>query len=135
MMTAPLVTKPAAGHRPAEQLGHRRANIDIDGRVVAGERIGKVRERLAVVVDGLAAERKRKDALGLIAVGLLAEGIEDGALVDGGAHRQRVLLAGVEYDVVDEDGADTLRLSGLGAEEVVVERGVALDGVRMSGET
>ncbi len=99
------------------------ANGDVDSLVVGGEGVGEVGEGLAVVDDTLAADLEGQDAA-LLAVGLLAKGGDDGAVVDGGAHLVLV-VAGAEGQVVDEDGADLL------AEEVVVEGDVALDRVSM----
>lgn len=83
------------------------------------EGVGKVGEGLAKVLDRLAAEDEGEHALLLVAVGPGAEGREDGAVVDGGAQGELV-LAGVEDDVVNINGADFL------AQKVVVEGSVSL---------
>jgi len=106
--------------RVSKKLGHWSANVDIDGLVVAGQGVGEVAEGLAVVDNSLAAQLEGKNTLGLITVRLLAESLEDRAVVDGSAHGELVLLAGVQNDVVDEDGTDLL------AENVVAEGGIAL---------
>jgi hypothetical protein len=111
----------AAGNGIApEEPGHGGADVDVDRLVVRAEGVGKVGDGLAEVLDRLAAEHQGEHTLLLVAVGLGAESREDGAVVDGGAHGERV-LAGIEDNVVDVDGADLL------AQEVVVEGGIALD--------
>lgn len=115
---SPLVAEAAAGNDDAERGVDGLANGDLDRLVVGGQGVGEVGQRLAVVNDRLAADLEREDAL-VLAVRLLAEGFNDGAVVDGGAHGVDV-VAGAEREVVDVDGADLL------AEEVVVEGDVAL---------
>ena len=117
----------AARNGPAEEPGHRGADVDVDRLVVRAEGVGKIAEGLAVVHDGLAAEHEREHALLLVAVGLGAEGGEHGAIVDGGAHG-KLVLAGEEEDVVDVNGADVL------SEEVVEESGVTLRRCQWEGE-
>lgn len=96
-------------------------NGDIDGLVGAAEGVGVVLEVLAVVGDLLARELEGEEAV-VLAVWLLGEGGEDGALGDVGVHGE-VVEAGAEDHVVHVGGADLLAL------EVRGERGVALDRV------
>jgi hypothetical protein len=96
-------------------------NGDVDGLVGAAEGVGVVLEVLAVVGDLLARELEGNEAV-LLAVWLLGESGEDGALGDVGVHGE-VVEAGAEDHVVHVGGADVLAL------EVRSERGVALDGV------
>jgi len=118
-----LVLAAAAGDGDVEVGLDSLADGDLDGLVVGSEGVGEVGQGLAVVDDSLAADLEGQDAA-LLAVGLLAEGGDDGGVLDGGAHLVLV-VAGAEGQVVDEDGADLL------AEEVVVEGDVALCGVSM----
>lgn len=117
----PLVTttaEAAARDDDAQRLVHGLPNRDLDGLVVGSEGVGEVGQRLAMINDRLSADLERQDAL-LLAVRLLAERVDDGLIFDRGAHRVLV-HAGAEDEVVDENCADLL------AQEVVVERGVAL---------
>lgn len=109
-----------------KKLGHRSADVDINGLVVAGQGVGEVAEGLALVENGPAAQLEGKNTLGFITVGLLAESLENRAVVDGSAHGELILLAGVEHDVVDENGADLL------AEKEVAEGGIALGKISKS---
>ncbi len=116
--------KTAARDRAAEKLGHRRADINVDSLVVCPQSIGKVAERLAVVDHLLAANGERQYTLGLVTVRLLSESLNNGPIVDGGTQGERVIQAGSEDDVVNEDGTDRL------SEEIVVECAIALRGPR-----
>lgn len=95
------------------------SNIDGNGLVRRSKRVGEVRERLAVVDNRLAPDLERKDALGLIAVRLLDEGVENGLLLDGGAHLGDG-DAWPEREVVNVDGTNLV------SKEIVVEGAVAL---------
>ena len=109
-----------AGDGDADRLLKGATNVDFNGLVVGAESIAEVVEVLAVVDDGLAANLEGKDTLGLVAVGVRAESVEDGTIFDGGAHEVLVDLAGADEEVVNEDGAD------FSAKEVVVESHIAL---------
>lgn len=109
-----------AGDGDADRSLKGATDVDFNGLVVVVESIAKVVEVLAVVDDGLAANLEGEDALGLVAVGVLAESVENGTVLDGGAHEVLVDLAGADEEVVNENGAD------FGAEEVVMESHIAL---------
>lgn len=89
-----------------------------DGLVGGPEGVGEVGQRLAVINDRLAADLEGEDAA-VLAVGLPAEGVDDGGSVHGGAHVERVVAA-QEREVVNVDSADVL------AKEIVVEGDIAL---------
>lgn len=91
-------------------------NANRDRLRVQGQRLGEIRQVLAVVEDALAHEIEGKDAV--FAVGLRSEGGDDGALLDGGADAD-VVDAGADEHVVDEEGSN-VRLV-----KVVDEGGVA----------
>jgi len=100
--------QPTARDGAAKELGHRGADVDFNRLVVAGEGIGEVGEVLAEVADRLAPDLERQDSLGLVTVRLLCQGSEDRGLLDGGAHGEGVVHAGIEDDIVNEDGSDLL---------------------------
>lgn len=100
--------QPTAGDGAAKELGHGGADVDFNRLVVAGEGIGEVGEVLAEVADRLAPDLERQDSFGLVTVRLLCQDLEDRGLLDGGAHREGVVHAGIEEDIVNEDGSDLL---------------------------
>jgi len=106
--------------RAAKERGHRGTDVDVECLVVGAQGIGKVGERLAIVGHSRSADLEGKDTLGLVAVRLLAQGAKNRRILNRGAHRERVVQAGIEDNVVDEDS------SNKGALEVVVEGGVTL---------